>query len=107
MEVKNAKGGTYPLALFVMLILLFNAYCCGAAVLVKGNTTVHCNGRLDECLIEDELELVFLTNPYISRMLANGKPHPTIKAVQNRNKPACGGTDCSKGCKKTAYKRAC
>ncbi|GMY12878.1 hypothetical protein FCV25MIE_08117 [Fagus crenata] len=104
MEVKNAKGGTYPLALFV-LILLFNAYCCGAGVLVKGNTTVHCNGRLDECLIEDELELVFLTNPYISRILDGGSGHPAVNAVNNPNRAACTGTTCSHGDNKSPYHR--
>jgi hypothetical protein len=104
MEVKNAKGGTYPLALFVMLILLFNAYRCGAAVLVKGNTTVHCNGRLDECLIEDELDLVFLTNPYISRILDDGKHYKSVDAVNNGNKPC---TACSTGCPTDSYRRSC
>uniref|UniRef100_A0A2N9FIM5 Uncharacterized protein n=1 Tax=Fagus sylvatica TaxID=28930 RepID=A0A2N9FIM5_FAGSY len=124
MEVKNAKGGTYPLALmFVMLIvLLLNAYCCGAAVIVKSNTTVHCNGRLDECLIEDDLELEFLINPYISRVLADA-PSQYNPAADNsgnacqkfyinftldRNQPACKMIKCTEGCKKpSTYNREC
>ena len=88
MEVKNAKGGTYPLALFVMLMLLLNAYCCDAAVLVKSNTTIRCDGRLDECLIEDDLELEFLVNPYISRVLA-GTGRSVGEFDDEKVNPAC------------------
>ena len=95
MEVKNAKGGTYPLALFVMLMLLLNAYCCDAAVLVKSNTTVRRNGRLDECLIEDDLELEFLVNPYISLVFAGtGKSVGEFNAEKDSDQ-SCG-TECSK-----------
>jgi regulator of replication initiation timing len=62
----------YPPALFaIMLIILLNGCCCSASVLVKTNTThtFGCDGRLDECLIEDDLELEFLMNTYVSRML--------------------------------------
>ena len=108
MEVKNAKGGTYPLALFVMLMLLLNAYCCDAAVLVKSNTTVRCNGRLDECLIEDDLELEFLINPYISRVLAGtgeSVGEDDFKAESPPCSASCSGNpdqsciECSRTCR--------
>ncbi|GMY12869.1 hypothetical protein FCV25MIE_08111 [Fagus crenata] len=119
MEVKKAKGGTYPLALFVMLMLLLNAYCSDAAVLVKSNTTVRCDGRLDECLIEDDLELEFLINPYISRVLAG-----TGKSVVEIDAKKDSGKTCGTGCtddaghpcrpcsdancqKKSPYRRGC
>ncbi len=86
MEVKNAKGGTYPLALFVILMLLLNTYCFDAAFLVKSNTTVSCDVRLDECLIEDDLE--FLINPYMSRVLAGtGKSVGEIAAPEKPPSP--------------------
>ncbi len=67
MGAYNRKGGIYPLAFFVMLIL-FSTYCDGSDVLVESNTTSSCNGGLGECLIEDDLE--FLVNPHrVSRML--------------------------------------
>ena len=92
MEVKKAKGGTYPLALFVMLMLLLNTYCCDAAVLVKSKTTVSCDGRLNECLIEDDLE--FLVNPFISRVLAGtGKSVGEIDKEKKQHSPPC--TDCT------------
>ncbi|KAG6720835.1 hypothetical protein I3842_03G082400 [Carya illinoinensis] len=59
----------HDLAFFAMLIILFNAYCCNASVIVKSNSSFQCNGRLDECLFEEELELELLMNPYVSRML--------------------------------------
>jgi hypothetical protein len=74
MEVYNTKGVIimYPLAVFaIMLMILLNGYgCAAAAALVKTNTTFRCDGRLDECLIEDDLQLEFLMNPYVSRVLA-------------------------------------
>ena len=96
MEVRKAKGGIYPLAFFVMLILL-NAYCCaGAAILVKSNTSVQCNDRLGECLIEDEVELEYLMSPYISRMLDDNPPkeHPAVNALDPQK--TCEGIGCSK-----------
>jgi hypothetical protein len=90
MEVYNTKGVImYPLAFFAMLILL-NGYCCGGAavVLVKSNTTFRCDGRLDECLIEDDLELEFLMNPYVSRVLSGtGGPKPLTGGTDVRTKP--------------------
>jgi hypothetical protein len=74
--VYRAKGsGMYRLALFVIMAILVNAYCCAsAAVLVKTNstTTFRCDGRLDECLVEDDLEFDFLINPYVTRILQGG-----------------------------------
>ena len=110
MEVKKAKGGIYALALFVTLILLLNAYCCGAAVLVRRNTTVRCNGRLDECLIEDDLGLEFLMDSYISRMLETTPDGSGIVYNTNSaNSPTCPtGTSCSNGCqKKNSADRSC
>ena len=61
MEVQKGKGEIYPVALwFVMVMLLINAYCCaGAAVVVESNTTTvwYNNGRVEESLIEFDLEL--------------------------------------------------
>ena len=100
MEVQKAKGGIYPLAFFVMLILL-NAYCCtGAAILVKSNTSFQCNDRLGECLIEDEVELEYLISPYVSRMLDDNSQHPAVDAVNHPvkacDKPPCSDQNCIK-----------
>ncbi|GMY14039.1 receptor-like protein kinase feronia [Fagus crenata] len=80
MEVYNRKGGTYPVALLVMMLIL-NAYCCDSSVLVESNTTSPCNGRLAECLIEDSSELE--VNPYTRRQLATFLPTQSL----NRNRP--------------------
>ena len=97
MEVQKGKGGIYPLAIFVMVMLL-NAYCCaGAAVVVESNTTtVRYNGGLDESLIEYDLELEYLMNPYISRILATPSPTPVYSALQAEKIP-CHGNACSHG----------
>ena len=70
MEVQKAKEGIYPVEFFVMLMLI-NAHYCGAAVLIKSNASVRCDDHPSECLIKDEVELEYLMNPYISRMLAD------------------------------------
>ncbi|KAG7986477.1 hypothetical protein I3843_03G083000 [Carya illinoinensis] len=88
MEVQNTKGGgkhTLAIMLCVMLIVLLNGYCCGAAVLVKSNSSFQCNGRLEECLFElEELDLELLVNPYVSRMLKQGAGdvHPAMNALE-------------------------
>ncbi|KAB1211542.1 hypothetical protein CJ030_MR6G013284 [Morella rubra] len=95
MEVHKRKGGVffYHLAFFVMLILL-DSYCCGAAVLVKSNSSFRCDGRLDECLIEEDLELEFLMNPYVSRILANHKEKPNnLDPYKAIFKKPCGETN--------------
>jgi hypothetical protein len=80
MELYNTKGVIImsPLAVFaIMLMILLNGYGCAAAaaaVLVKSNTTFRCDGRLDECLIEDDLQFEFLMNPYVSRVLLGEQP---------------------------------
>ncbi|KAG7982371.1 hypothetical protein I3843_04G049400 [Carya illinoinensis] len=96
----SRKGGMhYPLAFIAMLILvLLNANSCsgGAAVgiqLIKSNTTFGCNVRLEECLImEDDLELEFLMNPYISRILPSTTTKSPTAGSKQPNKPAvpCG-----------------
>ena len=47
MEVQKAKGGIYPVAFFVMLMLI-NAHCSGAAVLVKSNASVRCDDHPEQ-----------------------------------------------------------
>ena len=101
MEVQKGKGGIYPLTiLFVMVMILFNAYCCaGAAVVVESNINAvrYNNGRLEESLIEYDLELEFFMNPYVSRMLG-GKNHPIYKTGNPKrsacNQPCTGGLAC-------------
>ena len=79
-----------PAAVFaIMLIILLHGYCCGASVLVKTNTTFLCDGRLDECLIEEDLELDFLMNPYVSRVLVENHNDPTDP--KNPFFGVCGG----------------
>jgi len=72
MEVHNKKGFIimHPLAFFAIMLILLNGYAA-AAVLVETNTTFRCDGRLDECLIQDDLELEFLMDPFLSRVLAD------------------------------------
>jgi hypothetical protein len=101
MEVYNTKGVIImsPLAVFaIMLMILLNGYGCAAAaaaVLVKSNTTFRCDGRLDECLLEDDLQFEFLMNPYVSRVLVNGQPAGT---GNTGNSGSAGFKDC-----KTSY----
>ncbi|KAB1201631.1 hypothetical protein CJ030_MR0G002334 [Morella rubra] len=103
MEVHNKKGGILlcHLAFLVMLILL-DSYCCGAAVLVKSNSSFRCGGRLEECLIEEDLELEFLMNPYVSRIVAESTP-PQTPQPGNRNSPAFPNP-CGKPTDLPAYK---
>lgn len=99
MEVQKGRGGIYPLAiLFVTVMLLINAYCCaGAVVVVESNTTtVRYNGRVEESLIEYDLELEYLLNPKISRILVTPKP-PVTGQSQDPN-TAC--ESCSDPCAK-------
>ena len=109
MEVQKGKGGIYPQAFFVMLMLLINAYyCAGAVVLVKSNaTTVRYDDRLQESLIEYDLE--FLMNPYISRMLGDDQPSGSVYSTESAGHPACqppspcsGGGTCG-----SVYQRTC
>ncbi|KAG2710937.1 hypothetical protein I3760_04G053500 [Carya illinoinensis] len=95
----SRKGGMhYPLAFIAMLILLLlNANSCsgGAAVgiqLVKSNATFGCNGRLECLIMEDDLELEILMNPYISRILS-GPPKPSKTkgtGIPNKEAIPCG-----------------
>ncbi|KAG6620687.1 hypothetical protein I3842_16G018900 [Carya illinoinensis] len=94
----SRKGGMhYPVAFIAMLILLLlgaNSCSGGAAVgiqLVKSNTTFGCDGRLDECLVEDDFELELLINPYISRILGKqGKGHTTDISAKRGKTITCG-----------------
>lgn len=105
MEVQNGKGGIYPLAIvFVMVMLLINPYCCaGAAVVVKSNTTTvrYNNGRLEESLIEYDLELELLMNPYATRILAGVKPSPSpsYEALDGTGIPCNPDSKCHGGAK--------
>ena len=109
MGAQKAKGGMYPVAILFVMVMLLNAYCCvGSAVIVKSNTTtVRYNGHLD--LIEDdlELELEFLMNPYISRILQTEGSHPAEDAL-HPDSAACTNNECSKGCQKqNQFDRQC
>ncbi|XP_041005750.1 uncharacterized protein LOC121250638 [Juglans microcarpa x Juglans regia] len=94
MAVCNPKGGrtatpSLLAMLLMMIMILLNAYCCSVVVVGKSNTSVQCSGsRLDECLIDEdlELELGFLINPYVSRMLADHGPKS--RPNSSNNKPA-------------------
>nr|POF02113.1 hypothetical protein CFP56_56756 [Quercus suber] len=107
MEVQKGKGGIYPLAiLFVMVMLLIYPYCCaGAAVVVESNTTTvrYNNGRIEESLIEYDLELELFMNPYVSRILAGGRS-VTKPATLNPKRPVCTGS-CGTKCR--PYDRVC
>ncbi|KAG6721553.1 hypothetical protein I3843_03G116200 [Carya illinoinensis] len=93
----NGKGGIHTpaliLAMLMMIMMLLDAYCCGASVLAKTNTSFRCSsGRLDECLIEEdlELELGFLMSPYVSRILLETGTGSTGNSGKPAAKP-CGG----------------
>jgi hypothetical protein len=98
MEVYSTKGFIimYPLPFFAIMLILLNGYAsasAAAAVLVETNTTFRCDGRLDECLLEDDLQFEFLMNPYVSRVLAGNNDTPKSEdAIYNQNKsvfPEC------------------
>ena len=101
MEVQKGKGGIYPLAIsFMMVMLLINAYCCaGAAVVVESNTTtVRYNGHVEESLMEYDLELEFLMNPYISRILQDGGSHITPQTLNPGSTPCEGNCNPPSDC---------
>ncbi|PON39453.1 hypothetical protein PanWU01x14_304860 [Parasponia andersonii] len=107
---KSCKGGkshrSFPppasaaaaAATAVVIILMMNRInFCGAAVLVKWNATYdrYCvnGGASDEnCLIADDLDLEFLMDSYVSRMLAD-KPDPV---TDNTNDPKKALSSCGK-----------
>jgi hypothetical protein len=113
MEVYNTKGVIImcPLAVFAIMLMIFlNGYgCAAAAVLVKTNTTFRCDDRLDECLVQDDLQLEFLMNPYVSRVLTGAQPPPSHgqDAVQKPTKPVfnpCSGSSPPAYCTKNPGK---
>ncbi|PON39451.1 hypothetical protein PanWU01x14_304840 [Parasponia andersonii] len=97
---KSSKGGlsscpTFPpapaTAAVVVILMMTTIKCCAAAVLVKGNATYdrYCiNGGVanENCLIAEDLDLEFLMDSHVSRMLADAKPKP-------KPKPASGGSE--------------
>ncbi|EOY03719.1 Uncharacterized protein TCM_018838 [Theobroma cacao] len=88
----DREGGLFSLALFVML-MLFEANSCRAAEMLmeKSNTTFRCSGRLNDCLIAEDMELELLMDSHISRMLigANGKATIDFTNVAHKTVP-CG-----------------
>ncbi|EOY03716.1 Uncharacterized protein TCM_018828 [Theobroma cacao] len=88
----DREGGLFSLALFVML-MLFEANSCRAAEMLmeKSNTTFSCSGRLNDCLIAEDMELELLMDSHISRMLigANGKATIDFTNVAHKTVP-CG-----------------
>ena len=111
MEVLKGTEGKYTLVPFlVILILLFYPYCsAAAAILVKSNTTVHCNGGLNECLIEDEVELDFTMNPYVTRILKGGKKNYVTPDTNKANRSRCNAIKSCVGQKScsNSYSRNC
>lgn len=109
MEVLKGTEGKYPLVPFlVILILLFYPYCSAAAAfLVKSNTTVHCNGGLNECLIEDEVDLDFMMNSYETRILQEAGQ--ATSATKNPDKETCQYVPTCVGSKKcgSSFNRGC
>ena len=112
MKVQKGMGGIYPVAILsVMVMLHINAYyCAGAAVVVKSNTTTvrYNNGRGEESLIEYDLALELLMNPYTTRMLTDPKAGSIYK-TGDKDRPACqppspcsGGGNCP-----STYLRTC
>ena len=68
----------FSLALVVMMMILLKPNCGRAAAVLKSNTTYQCNGLLNECRIEEDLEseLDFLMDSNVIRILQaanNGK----------------------------------
>ncbi|WRX21805.1 hypothetical protein QQP08_014292 [Theobroma cacao] len=57
----------------------------------KSNTTFRCSGRLNDCLIAEDMELELLMDSHISRMLigANGKATIDFTNVAHKTVP-CG-----------------
>ncbi|XWS41013.1 hypothetical protein CRYUN_Cryun17cG0044700 [Craigia yunnanensis] len=95
MRVDQTDGGLVSLALFVMVMLIFNTNCCIAAVLMeKSNTSFPCGGgRLDDdcSLIAEDIELELLMDSYISRMLIGGNVKVTIDFTKAAKKTVnCG-----------------
>ncbi|KAG6660682.1 hypothetical protein CIPAW_03G122000 [Carya illinoinensis] len=123
MEVMcNPKGGRpatpafLAMLLLLMIMMLLNAYCCSPAVLAKSNTSFRCSdGRLDECLIEEdlELELGFLMNPYVSRILdgvqkgTSGTGDPNHPAAKTCGKPQDTVQYCTTNVKPSKKQKPC
>ncbi|PON73649.1 hypothetical protein TorRG33x02_249070 [Trema orientale] len=105
---KSSKGGisscpTFPpaaaTAAVAVILMMSTINCCAAAVLAKGNATYdrYCinGGVADEnCLIAEDMDLEFLMDSHVSRMLADAKPHPVSGAteIQGSAIQPCGET---------------
>ena len=110
----EAYNRIYPMAFFVLLIFTY-AYCCASSILVECNTSSSCNAitSLDECVIEDDLEV--LVDPYLrSRMLqSSGRTGPTNDPKNHvfpcgRNRDPKQYNDCINGCvEPNDYNRRC
>ncbi|XVF58452.1 hypothetical protein PTKIN_Ptkin07bG0068100 [Pterospermum kingtungense] len=76
----------FTLALVVMIMIMIIPNCGRAAVLVKSNTTYHCNGLLNECFIGEDLEseLDFFMASNIIRVLKSS-PDPITSGTGNRH----------------------
>ncbi|OMO97458.1 hypothetical protein CCACVL1_04555 [Corchorus capsularis] len=95
------KNGELGLALVVLVMILMvglEAKCCRAAILVKSNATYECksNGRLEDCRIEEDLELEldnfdFLTTWNVFRILQDGKDNHITGNTNNANQHLCQG----------------
>ncbi|KAM6572978.1 hypothetical protein CsatA_017058 [Cannabis sativa] len=91
-STKSSKGGamisssfrfpqptmlTTAAAVVVVVVLMTNTinHCCDAAMLLKSNVTYDRYCLNDNCLIAEDLELEFLMDSHVSRILADTKNH--------------------------------
>ena len=103
---------TKAVVVVLVLLLVINTNCCRAAVLLKRNATYerYCDnggGGDENCLIAEEyLELEFLMDSHVSRMLADGQSGGTNGANNpNAHTQPCGQANrgepyCQSGAKK-------
>ncbi|OMO50626.1 hypothetical protein COLO4_37976 [Corchorus olitorius] len=98
LQKKNGELGLALVALVMILMLGLEGKCCRAAVLVKSNATYECksNGRLDDCRIEEDLELEldnfdFLTTSTVFRILQGGSGNQITATTNSANQHLCQG----------------
>ncbi|XVF58453.1 hypothetical protein PTKIN_Ptkin07bG0068200 [Pterospermum kingtungense] len=110
----------FPVALVMMISLIvpLRPNCGRAAVLVKTNTTYHCNGLLNGCIIGEDLqsELEFFMASNVIRILGQTSIDDTNSAESKWQKkcpdgksydqcpPLSGKKECTK---KNQFDRSC
>ena len=95
---ERMRAGLFRTLPLLMLILMAIDHCITAA---QSNTEIDissftanatnygCVGSVHDCLIADQSDLGFLTDPYLRRMLANGPYKPAVDKSKIAGNAVC------------------